>query len=91
MSFTSLTFWVFCLIVLISYWVIPERRWQNIILLSASYVFYGWASPWLAFMLGISTLIDFFLARGMRMKPTRTRSFMALSLFLNVGVLAFFK
>ena len=91
MSFTSLTFWVFLAIVFAAYWIIPERRWKNILLLIASYVFYGWVSPWLAYMLGLSTLADFFLAKGIRTHPSRTRLLLGLSLLLNVGVLIFFK
>lgn len=91
MSFTSLTFWVFLAIVFISYWIIPGRRWKNILLLTASYVFYGWVSPWLAYMLGLSTLADYFLAKGMRLHPSRTRLLLTISVLLNVGVLVFFK
>ena len=91
MSFTGLTFWVFLAIVFGSYWIIPERRWRNLLLLVASYVFYGWVSPWLACLLGLSTLADFFLAKGMRIYPGRRRLFMGLSLLLNVGVLVFLK
>ena len=68
MSFTTLTFWVFFAFVLITYWFLRERRWQNGLLVLASYLFYGWVTPRLAMMLGISTLIDFSLARGMTRK-----------------------
>ena len=56
MSFTSLDFLLFFLIVFILYWLRPERRWQNTLLLAGSYVFYGWVHPWYAVMLGVSTL-----------------------------------
>lgn len=91
MSFTSLTFIVFLVCVLFVYWRIKRREWQNSILLVAGYVFYGWVSPQLALLLGASTLLDFLLARGMTARPARTRLFMALSLALNLGTLAFFK
>jgi len=99
MNFTGLTFWIFFAVVLALYWLLREKRWQNIFLLAASYVFYGWIQPWLAVMLGVSTLIDFFLAKGTRLvtrlgdSPSvkRTRTLMALSLVLNLGVLALFK
>jgi alginate O-acetyltransferase complex protein AlgI len=93
MSFTSLTFWVFFLAVLAFYWLTRGKRWQNIILLVASYIFYGWVHPWLAVMLGMSTLIDFFLAIRMNEQdtPNQKHPFLLLSLVLNLGVLAFFK
>ncbi|HSL30179.1 MAG TPA: MBOAT family O-acyltransferase [Anaerolineales bacterium] len=93
MSFTTLTFWLFFAVTLALYWLIRERRWQNGILLVASYIFYGWVDAWLAVMLGISTLADFFLARRMetRETPAGRRPFLWLSLIVNLGVLAFFK
>lgn len=95
MSFTALAFWTFFAIVLLLYWLVREARWQNILLLIASYIFYGWVHPWLAVMLGISTLIDYFLAGGMHLQKTvsekRSQVYMGLSLVLNLGVLAFFK
>ncbi len=91
MSFTTLTFWLFFVAVFALYWFAREKRWQNVILVIASYYFYGWVEPWLAFMLGISTLIDFFLAKGMSENRSRVRLFMSFSLLLNLGVLAFFK
>ena len=92
MSFTSLTFWLFFAITLALYWLVRERRWQNVILLVASYIFYGWVDAWLAGMLGLSTLADFFLARQMASRETAARRpFLWISLLVNLGVLAFFK
>src|SRR6266508_6763171 len=93
MSFTSLVFWIFFVLVLTFYWLVREMRWQNFILLAASYIFYGWVHPWLAVMLGVSTLIDFFLAKRMSAQNASgtKRSLLLLSLLLNLGVLAFFK
>ncbi|WKZ36131.1 MAG: MBOAT family O-acyltransferase [Anaerolineales bacterium] len=91
MAFTSYDFLLFFLIVFILYWTVREHRWQNLILLAASYYFYGWVQVWYAVMLGASTLADFCLSRGMDTHPGRKRLFMGLSLFLNLGVLAFFK
>lgn len=91
MSFTSLTFWAFFAVLFVLYWLIRGRRGQNVILLGASYLFYGWLTPWYAGLLGISTLADYFLARRMRADRERTRTYLALSLILNLGVLAFFK
>ena len=90
MSFTGLTFWAFFAVIFITYWLMRERRWQNLLLLVASYVFYGWLSPWYAVLLGASTLADFYLARRMRERD-KTKLYLALSLILNLGVLAFFK
>ena len=91
MAFTSYDFLLFYLIIFILYWMIRERRWQNLLLLAASFVFYGWVQAWYAVMLGGSTLADFLLARGMNKYPDRRKFLMGISLVLNLGTLAFFK
>ena len=91
MSFTSLDFLVFFPLVFICYWLLRLPRWQNLFLLAASYLFYGWLHPWYALMLGLSTLLDHGLARLLLSHPGRRRLWLALSLFLNLGLLAFFK
>ena len=91
MSFTSLDFLSFFGVVFALYWLARDRRWQNALLLLASYVFYGWLHPWYAAMLGVSTLADFFIARGMAARPERKRSLLWLSVLVNLGVLGFFK
>lgn len=91
MNFTSLTFWLFFALVFLTYWLIREKRWQNALLLLASYVFYAWLSPWYAVLLGVSTLADFYLAQQIRPHNDKAKSYLVLSLVLNLGVLAFFK
>jgi D-alanyl-lipoteichoic acid acyltransferase DltB (MBOAT superfamily) len=91
MSFTSQTFWVFFAAVAGLYWLRAEKRWQNVILLLASYVFYGWVHLWLAVMLGASTLIDFLLVRGMQRFAEQKQRFAVIGLLVNLGVLGFFK
>ncbi|MBI3169429.1 MAG: MBOAT family protein [Chloroflexi bacterium] len=91
MAFTSYDFLLFFFIVFVLYWAVRERRWQNLLLLAASYYFYGSLQIWYAVLLGVSTAADFLLARGMAAQPERKRFFLWLSLFVNVGVLAFFK
>jgi D-alanyl-lipoteichoic acid acyltransferase DltB (MBOAT superfamily) len=90
MNFASLTFWLFFALVFVLYWLLRERRWQNALLLLASYFFYAWLSPWYAALLGFSTLADFYLARQMKQKD-RTKTYLVLSLILNLGVLGFLK
>ncbi|HEX6270252.1 MAG TPA: MBOAT family O-acyltransferase [Anaerolineales bacterium] len=91
MNFASLTFWLFFAFVFSAYWLIRERRWQSALLLLASYVFYAWLSPWYAALLGASTLGDFYLARQMQRQEEKAKTYLALSLILNLSVLAFFK
>src|SRR5687767_3880919 len=91
MNFTSLTFWLFFALVFLTYWLIRERRWQNALLLLASYIFYAWLSPWYAVLSGVSTLADFYLARRMKQDNNKAKTYLAVSLVLNLGVLASFK
>jgi len=91
LSFTSLTFWLFFGLVLLMYWLVRERGWQNAFLLFASYIFYAWLSPWYAVLLGISTLTDFHLARQMKQEESKAKTYLVASLILNLGILAFFK
>ena len=91
MSFTSLTFAVFCLLVLAAYWLFRQKNWQNTILLLAGYVFYGWIHPWYVILLGLATLWDYFIARQISLRKEKARALLAVSLVLNLGVLAFFK
>jgi len=91
MSFTALQFWVFAASVFAIYWLVRSKRWQNSILLLASYIFYGWIQPWLSIMLGVSTLVDYFLSLGIKRFTEHKRYLMTTSVILNLGVLAFFK
>jgi alginate O-acetyltransferase complex protein AlgI len=90
-SFTSLDFLLFFLIVFVLYWLSRDHRRQNALLLAASYVFYGWLHAWYAVLLGASTLIDYFLAQRMAAGAGNKRMLLGLTLLVNLGVLAFFK
>jgi alginate O-acetyltransferase complex protein AlgI len=92
MLFNSWTFAVFFAIVLPLYYVLDWRR-QNVLLLAASYVFYGWWDWRFLLLLIASTLVDFIIARRMNatVDPLSRRRLMLLSVGLNLGCLGFFK
>jgi D-alanyl-lipoteichoic acid acyltransferase DltB (MBOAT superfamily) len=90
MTFTGLEFAVFFAVVLTAYWRLP-RRGQNVLLLVAGYVFYGWVHPWFCLLLAASTVMDFAAAAAMERFPTRRGVFLAISLTGNLGMLAYFK
>ncbi len=92
MLFNSFTFVVFLAIVLPLYYAL-SHKWQNRMLLAASYVFYG-AWDWrFAFLLAGSTVVDFFIARGLdRTSDERRRRLLIVgSIVVGLGVLGFFK
>jgi alginate O-acetyltransferase complex protein AlgI len=88
--FHSLDFVVFFAAVVALYWRLTHR-WQNILLLVASYFFYGYVHPWFLILIATSTVIDYLSARGMERWPARKRAFMGLSILSNFGMLGFFK
>lgn len=95
MLFNSLNFLVFFTLLFTIYWGI-KKNLQNLLLLTASYVFYGFADwRFLFLLIGISAAV-FFLAIGIE-KAEETehiplkKFFFILGLFLSIGSLAFFK
>lgn len=90
MIFHSLEFLAFLLVVLAAYWSLG-RRGQNLLLLVASYVFYGWVHPWFLILIASSTVVDFLCGLGITRHPQRKRAFLLVSLSCNLGLLGFFK
>jgi D-alanyl-lipoteichoic acid acyltransferase DltB (MBOAT superfamily) len=92
MIFTSFTFFWFMVIVFAGYWLLARHhRLQNLFLLVASYLFYGWVHPWFLILLASSTLADWAAALAMRRWPAQRRRWLVVSLIGNLGLLATFK
>ncbi len=92
MLFNSLQFFIFFVIVY-SLYLILNHKWQNRLLLVASYIFYGaWDWRFLT-LLWFSTLMDFFLARRIEgaFSQTTKRRWLICSVVLNLGILGIFK
>lgn len=90
MIFHSLDFVVFFLVTVTLYWQL-SHRWQNRLLLAASYVFYGWVTPWFLILLVTSTSIDYWAALRMEADPAHKKRYLAFSIASNMGMLAYFK
>ncbi len=94
MLFNSLDFAIFLPIVFVLYWVMKQHfRLQNLLIVAASYVFYGW---WDARFLGLillSTVVDFFIGRqlGIENQEQKRKILLWTSVFVNLGLLGFFK
>ncbi len=95
MLFNSLDFAIFLPVVFILYWGIPFKnlRFQNLLLLIASYVFYGWWDSKFLLLIILSTLVDFFigLALNDQNNSIKRKLLLGCSIGLNLGVLGFFK
>jgi D-alanyl-lipoteichoic acid acyltransferase DltB (MBOAT superfamily) len=88
--FHSLDFVVFFAATTIVYWRLPHRA-QNLLLLVASYVFYGWVHPWFLILIGTTTVVDYWTTRTMEDRPSSRRAMLGLSLAVNLGLLGTFK
>ena len=95
MIFHSLDFIAFFLATLAAYWLLPMRA-QNVLLLAASYVFYGWVHPWWPVLLFGTTFVDYWAARkidGSRLPApgSRAKAWLWFSIVSNLGLLGFYK
>ncbi|MEL6836554.1 MAG: MBOAT family protein [Bacteroidota bacterium] len=95
MLFNSLTFGLFLPLVFLLHWfVIRQRvRWQNILIILASYVFYGWWDWRFLSLIMASSLVDFLLGLqlGKTEQAPQRKRLLWLSLAFNLGILGFFK
>ncbi len=96
MVFNSLEFLVFFAIVLGVYYGAVPASWERarkIVLVVASYAFYGSWNPIFTLLLLASTVLDFWvgLRLGSETRPTPRRWLLGLSLLGNLGMLGFFK
>ena len=93
MLFNSLEFLLFLPLVFGVYWAMNGRtslRVQNLLLLVASYVFYGWWDAKFLSLIAFSTVVDFIV--GQRIAGgKRPRVWLAVSLLVNLGLLGYFK
>jgi alginate O-acetyltransferase complex protein AlgI len=92
MLFDSPIYFIFLIVVVLAYWRLSHRE-QNVFLLFASYLFYGWWDwRFLALMIG-STTVDFLIAQKIaetRQDLNRKR-WLIFSLVLNFAILGVFK
>lgn len=96
MLFTSLTFLIFLAIVFGLYWFGCGRsaRWQNTLLIVASYVFYGWLDWRFCGLLALSTGSAWLCGRMIDKAQGgggTGKAWMWLGVTFNLGVLGFFK
>ncbi len=92
MVFNSLQYAAFLPVVWLVYRSLASARHQNLWLLLASYVFYGWWDWRFLGLIVLSTVVDYALGRAMqdRSRSKRMR-LLAVSIAVNLGVLAVFK
>jgi D-alanyl-lipoteichoic acid acyltransferase DltB (MBOAT superfamily) len=91
-TFVSIVFLVFILVLYPLYLVLPFR-WQNRLLFAGSLLFYGWWDWRFLGLIGFTTTLDWWVGRALdRTADERgRRSLLLTSVFANLGVLGFFK
>jgi len=95
MFFNSIDFAIFLPIVFILYWFVTSEnlRLQNVLIVGASYFFYGWWDWRFLSLILFSTVVDFIIGYGLKheVNPSRRRLFLWVSIVTNLGFLGFFK
>ncbi|MBP6919525.1 MAG: MBOAT family protein [Candidatus Omnitrophica bacterium] len=92
MLFNSSAFLLFFIIVYGLY-IFLDHKWQNRMLLVASYVFYGWWDWRFLFLMFFSTVLDYVCGIGIAGTESirRKKLFLFLSVAGNLSILGFFK
>jgi alginate O-acetyltransferase complex protein AlgI len=93
MLFTSLTFPLFLIVFLTLYWLLETVRSRTILLLAASYVFYGWWDYRYLLLLVATSTVTYFcsLAMSRTEKPAPRKGLLAASLLWTLGSMGVFK
>lgn len=92
MLFNSWTFPLFFIFVWFLY-ISLKHKYQNVLLLIASYIFYSWWDVRFLSLLLVSTAVSFYCAKRIEKSDINTnkRIFLFVSLIVNLGILGFFK
>ncbi|MDD4770183.1 MAG: MBOAT family protein [Bacteroidales bacterium] len=95
MLFNSIDFAIFLPIVFILYWFVTNRslKLQNFLIVSASYLFYGWWDWRFLSLILFSTLVDYVVGQKLRNEESQLKRkvLLLISIFVNLGFLVFFK
>lgn len=96
MLFNSIEFAIFLPIVFLLYWFVFNRnlRLQNLFVVVASYVFYGWWDWRFLFLIAFTSLCSFgagLLIDKYRSEPKKAKALNVLNIVLNLLILGIFK
>jgi len=97
MAFSSIHFiFLFLPVILLAYFIIPNRTWKNLVLVLGSLGFFAWADlrhfPLLLLSLLINYLAGLLIQHANdHEKPKRAKALMVIALLLNLLILVFYK
>ncbi|MEO0572441.1 MAG: MBOAT family O-acyltransferase [Bacteroidota bacterium] len=96
MLFNSIEFLLFLPLVFALYWFVFKKKVavQNVFLILASYLFYGWWDWRFLLLIFLSTVVDFFVGQKIYQNlgiKRKARYWLWVSMAFNIGMLGFFK
>jgi len=95
MLFNSIDFAIFLPIVFLLYWFVAHKhlQLQNMLVVAASYLFYGWWDWRFLSLIIFSTVVDYTVGRKLGHEKNKNRRLFLLwvSILVNIGFLGFFK
>ncbi len=91
MLFSSLTFLIIFLPILIGIYFITKDKYRNYVLLVASLIFYSWGEPKYIILMIISILVNYFFAILINKYKKNKKIYLIISIIFNIGLLIFFK
>ena len=94
MLFNSFDFAVFLPLVFLLYWFVFNKnlKGQNLLIVAASYLFYGWWDYRFLALILFSTLVDFSVGKALKKAEAKQRkTLLWVSIVINLGFLGFFK
>lgn len=95
MLFNSIEFLVFLPITFILYWLLHRNlRWQNLFVVAASYLFYGWWDWKFLLLIAFTTLCSYASGRlieSCAKKPAKAKAVMWGNIAINLLILGLFK
>lgn len=92
MVFNSIQFLIFLPIVFLLYWfVFKPVKWQNVLIVVASYVFYGWWDWRFLVLILFTSICSFASGIMIERRPEYGKAVSAANIVLNLLILGFFK
>ncbi len=102
MLFNSFEFALFLPIVFLLYWFVfdyamrkckRQLLWQNLLIVVASYIFYGWWDWRFLILIAITTILSFLSGIGIEKAPTKRgkKAVMIANVVVNLGILGVYK
>ena len=102
MLFNSFEFLIFLPIVFLLYWFVfdyamrgckRQLLWQNLLIVVASYIFYGWWDWRFLILIAITTVLSFLSGIGIDKAPTQRgkKAVMITNVVVNLGILGVYK